>query len=544
MLSSLRFKIRHSALLIVTWSFFVSICSANPTLTGFYPTGAKSGSKSEITVIGSFDVWPVSFWCSNSDVKITPLAKKGVVTIETQKNSPVGPCWIRAYDPKGFSSEKVFFLGNLIELPETEPNDLPGLPQKIKEPTTLSGKLQKPGDVDCYSYSLKKGETLIASVIANQFLQAPMDAVIQVVSPEGFVLAQDHDEKKLDPELIYTAPKTGEYIIRIFAFPSTPDSTIRFAGGDAYNYRLTLTNGPFPIAPWPLATGALDHGTVQLRGWNLSHSKTLHVSPTKNPGESQTLSMPDWGQSVNLLRTREKSISHNESTAKLPLEVPFSISLETNPTQESQKIFIRTKKDKILEIEAKSDSLGWQMSPVVRIRDSNNTLVKTMEPSDLHKDTEGIFSPKQDGIYSMDISDLFGHNSPRHICQFTVRDALPDWDLKTTTESIKLENEKPSELTLNLIGRNNFNNLVEIEAVGLPEGVKMERKQPGKAGDKTITLVFKAKSNFTPGPFQLLTWTGAMPAQKKRVQISRENSTNRPDIWIQMVPTASSKSPG
>lgn len=516
---------------------------SSPTLTGFYPTGAKAGSKTEITVSGTFETWPVSFWCSNPEIKITPLAKKGAISLESPFKAQIGPCWIRAYDAKGFSAEKVIFLGNFSEATETEPNDLPSRPQKIPGPTVLSGKLQKAGDVDCYSYPLKKGETLVASVIANQWLQAPMDAILQVVSPDGFVLAQDHDEKKLDPELVFKAPHTGEFIVRVFAFPSTPDSTIRFAGGDTYIYRLTLTHGPFPIAPWPLAFGAKDQGVVALRGWNLAGVETVPVTPSTLPGEMELLSQPVWAQPVNLLRTRDKSGVLDPSSSKSPLALPISISLDSGPSKKSNVLSFQAKKDKTLEIQAKSDSLGWQMSPVLRIRDTKGTLVQKLEPGELHKDTEGTFSAKSDGIYTMEISDLFGHESPRHLCHLTIRDALPDWGLKAGTDSVKLEGEKPTELPLTLTPKNGFKDQVELEASGLPEGMKMVRKEPGKPGDKTITLVFSAKPISKPGAFQLWGWTKGNPDQKKRILIARENSPNRPDFWIQIVPPEPPKTP-
>ncbi len=533
---AIRSRYLRVGLLLLGLTLVWSKADAATVLTGFYPTGAKLGSKTEIRVSGSFDNWPVSFWCSNPEIKIVPLSKKGTVSLEASNKAQIGPCWIRAYDSKGFSTEKVFFLGNYSESTETEPNDLPASPQKILGPTALSGKLQKAGDVDCYSYSLKKGETLIASVTANQFLQAPMDAILQVVSPDGFVLAQDHDEKKLDPEIVFKAPNTGDFIIRVFAFPSTPDSSIHFAGGDTYNYRLTLTNGPFPIAPWPLAFGAHDKGEVGLKGWNLEGVEPVQVSPTIFSGESEIHWRYNWSQPVNLLRTPEKSVIFPLSSSNLTLTIPVSLSLESRPKMEANVFSFHAIKGKPLDVIAQSDSLGWHMNPVLRIKDSKGGLVQIFEPSTLHKDTEGIFTPKSDGIYTMEISDLFGHHSARHLCHITIRENIPDWDLKAVTDSIKLEHDKPTELTLNLIPKNGFKNLIEMEATGLPEGMKMVRKEPGKPGDKTIALVFSAKPNSKPGAFQLWAWTKGDPGTKRRVQITQENLPTRPDFWIQWIP--------
>lgn len=537
-----RLVILRLILLVLALVFPMSMSEAAPSLTGFFPTGAKVGSKTEITVFGSFENWPVSFWCSNPEIKIVPNAKKGSVTLEVSTKAQSGPCWIRAHDTKGFSPEKVFFLGNLIEATETEPNDLPSRPQKIAGPTVLSGKLQKAGDVDCFSFPLKKGETFVASVVANRFLQAPMDAILQVVSRDGFVMAQDHDENKLDPEIVFKAPETGEFILRVFAFPSTPDSTIRFAGGDSYIYRLTLTNGPFPIAPWPLAFGAKEKGKVGLKGWNLQSDEHFPVNTSNFPGESDLLSRPAWGQSVSLLRPNEKSVVFDQTVKNIPQTIPVSFSLKSGWNRQPNTFTFNANKGKSLEIQAKSGSLGWLMNPVLRIRDEKGTLVQTLEPGALHKDTEGVFTPKTDGKYTMEISDLFGHSSPRHICHLILREALPDWDLKSEVDSVKLEGEKTAELTLSFLSKNGFKDLIELEAVGLPEGMKMTRKDQGKTVEKTITLIFSSKLNSKPGSFQLWAWAKGNPGAKRRVMISQENLPNRADFWIQSIPTDPPKS--
>ena len=97
--------------------------------------------------------------------------------------------------------------------------------------TTVNGRLAKAGDVDGFAVSLTRGQTLVASLEAERPLGSPMDAVLQVVSPEGLVLAQNDDDVGRDPRIVFEAPSTGTYIVRLFAFPAKPDSSIRFAGG-------------------------------------------------------------------------------------------------------------------------------------------------------------------------------------------------------------------------------------------------------------------------------------------------------------------------
>src|SRR5207249_3560288 len=129
---------------------------------------------------------------------------------------------------------------------ESEPNDDPTRPQRIETPrVTVNGKLGRTGDVDGFAVPLKKGQTLVAALEANRRLGAPLDGLLQVVSSQGFVLAENDDAPDRDPLLAFEAPADGTYLVRTFAFPAEPDARIGFAGGDAFVYRLTLTTQGF-----------------------------------------------------------------------------------------------------------------------------------------------------------------------------------------------------------------------------------------------------------------------------------------------------------
>ena len=134
-------------------------------------------------------------------------------------------------------------VGKLPEIIEKESNDTPTTAQTIDDGDSclINGRLKENNDTDSYSMHVDAGRTLVASLVGNTILGSPMDSVLQIVSPEGFVLAQNHDDRGLDPQIVHEIPKTGRYQVRVFAFPSTPNSSIRFAGAAQYVYRLTMT---------------------------------------------------------------------------------------------------------------------------------------------------------------------------------------------------------------------------------------------------------------------------------------------------------------
>src|SRR5262249_43328209 len=88
----------------------------------------------------------------------------------------------------------------------------------------------------------------------------------------------------------FTAERDGAYLVRLFAFPATPDQSIRFAGGDDYVYRLTLTTGPYVDHLLPLAVPR-EESQVEFGGWNLSAKTSAIVPPLS--AEANPLTPPD-----------------------------------------------------------------------------------------------------------------------------------------------------------------------------------------------------------------------------------------------------------
>ncbi len=77
--------------------------------------------------------------------------------------------------------------------------------------STISGRIDPPGERDVFGIALKKGEKRIFS-LESRALGLPLDAVLQVLDAAGKTLAETDDVgKALDPELAFTAPADGKY---------------------------------------------------------------------------------------------------------------------------------------------------------------------------------------------------------------------------------------------------------------------------------------------------------------------------------------------
>src|SRR5262245_8655582 len=275
-------RVGAAAIGAVITLFALPLLAAPPKLNDLFPAGGQRGQSLTITASGSFSAWPPLVWVDRPGVTVVADKDKGKLNVQVAAEAVPGVYWLRVIDGEGGSQLRPFIVGTLPEVAENETNDLPDKPQPVEPRVVINGKLAKSGDLDGFRVNLKAGQTLVASLGANTVLGSPMDAVLQVcelvqrkngsgpaLPAEPFVMAENHDSVGLDPRLAFTAPADGSYLVRVFAFPAMPDSSIRFAGGDDYVYRLTLTTGGFIDHVLPLAQPR-DAAPVLLGGWNLA----------------------------------------------------------------------------------------------------------------------------------------------------------------------------------------------------------------------------------------------------------------------------------
>lgn len=180
---------------------FSGIATADPPKVDYlFPAGAQRGQSLDVTAGGKFEHWPVSATIDRPGLTIECGEDKGKLKLIASESATPGLYWIRLYAAEGATNALPFVVGTLPELEEVEPNNAPSQPQTISSAATVvNGRLGGNNDVDTFAVELTAGATLVAAVDAHETLGSPMDAVLQVLSPEGFVYVLQDDERGLDP---------------------------------------------------------------------------------------------------------------------------------------------------------------------------------------------------------------------------------------------------------------------------------------------------------------------------------------------------------
>jgi hypothetical protein len=484
----------------------VTLVAAPPKVTSLAPTGVQLGTESVFTASGEFSSWPVEAWCDRAGVTIKAEGDKGKFRITAGKEVVPGVGWVRFYNAEGASSLRPLFLDQLPEVEEQEPNDAPEKPQAVASQTIVTGKLAKNGDVDAFLVELKQGETLVASLRAHSILASPMDAVLQIcelrerkissaagIAPqvEAFVLEQNNDAVGLDPQLSAVAPRAGKYLVRVFAFPSEPDSGINFHGGDNYVYRLTITTGGLVEAALPIAGQA---NAAQLFGPGLpveGIAGKLAPGVGFAPGIAGTAVWPEGASAA--------------AQDKLPDGNATLIGRLPNAGAVQSWKFAAQKGDK-RSFRIRSRSLGFPLDGVLTLTDPAGKVLQQVD--DLNKDPDPTlaFNAATEGEHSLSLRDLHRRGGPRFVYWLESL-TQPRFELALAADAFTVGQGKTVEVTVNIDRQANHARPIKLKAVALgggdlPAGITYaEVAADGSA--KMAKLVIAAAADASPGGFPI-----------------------------------------
>lgn len=497
--------------------------AAAPKFTALFPAGGQQGTELDVTVSGTLDPWPLKVHTDSPGLTITPEKDKGKLKISIAADAAPRVHWFRLYNDEGATQPIAFAVGIVPEMNETEPNDDPTKPNKLENsPMTVNGVLSKSEEVDIFAVEAKKGQTLVASLAGNTILGSPMDAVLQLVSADGFVLAQNDDYHGRDPQITYPITVDGTYLVRTFAFPATPDSSIRFSGGSQYVYRLTVTTGGFADVPYPLVVNRSQPGPVSLLGWNLSDQAQAVQLAAPQEGDGQYVSPPEVANSTFIGYVDFPSVVEQAGSEKQEIVPPIAVTGKLATSGEIDTYTIQAKKGDRLQFSVNARSMLLPLDPVITITDASGKVLKEVDDSGRsERDVETDFTAAADGPLHVQVKDLHRRGGERFVYLLKVTPIAPDFSLSLAAEQFTLTPGTPLEVDVTINRRNGFDDEIEILTKGLPEGVKAEpveaeskdtkdegerrgRRRGRSRGDRPVKLKLTAETGPASGVFQIV----------------------------------------
>lgn len=107
-------------------------------------------------------------------------------------------------------------------------NDSRDTAEPVDWPATVNGRFQRAGDEDWFRVTLAEKQRVWIETIAHRFVRSPVDTSLQVFDSQGALVAENDDDATIDPgyesihdfkttdsRILLTAPKSGDYWIRV-----------------------------------------------------------------------------------------------------------------------------------------------------------------------------------------------------------------------------------------------------------------------------------------------------------------------------------------
>jgi hypothetical protein len=495
-----------SAFLLCALCVFVvtPVFAAPPSVTYLFPAGGQRGTTVEVSAGGTFERWPIQVRASNAGITAKAVKEKGKLIVTVAAAVEPGRHWLWLYDDQGASVAQPFMVGTLPEIREHEPNDDARAAQKLPfAAATVNGRFDKPGDVDCYSVSLQKGQTLVADFEGWANLRSPMDAILQVVSADGFVLEQNNDYHGLDPFIAFPAPKDGVYTVRTFAFPAVPDSSIRFAGGESYVYRLTLTTGGYADHPWPLAVARNRPDPVDLVGWNTPPAARRLAVNAGGLARHTAIDQPAVANRINVGVEPHACVVKPDSAEPFRIDPPMTVSGRLARPRAVDEYLLHGKKSQALTIRAESQEWSLPTSAVIRVTDSAGKELGRAEPAGLHSDTELAFSPPADGDYRLTVRDIYADGGPRFAYRLRVAPPEPNFAATVAVDRFAVVAGQVLDLPVVVQRLHGLTGEIAWSVEDLPPGVDATVDM-GKDPAKVMVKLTAKPEATAAGPFRIV----------------------------------------
>jgi hypothetical protein len=475
---------RSSVRTAAVWALLLGWASAAPAqsvglpaprLLTTMPMGGKAGTTFEVAVTGEHleDAEGLLFSDSRISAKAklgpagAPIANRYVVSIAP--DCPTGLYEARVMTRLGISSARIFAVGKLTEVVQSAPNRTLAAARELPLNSVCNGVVADRA-ADYYTFRAKKGQRLIVDCAARG-IDSKLNATVIVADAAGRDLLVERRGGALD----FTAPKDGSYVIKVH--------DLTFQGGPAHYYRLGLWEQPA--------------GTPIVR------------QPATKPVNAFSWPPPGLPEQAPQAEVEPKGAGPQR------ISLPCDLSGRFYPAADVDVYEFEAKKGEEWWVEVASERLGLPTDPAVLVqrvvkgeKGAADRLIDVLELTDIPSpvkvssngyaydgppynagtsDVLGKLVVKEDGLYRLQLSDLFGgtRSEPGHVYRLVIRRAAPDFALVAWALHMELRNgdrnalSKPialrggATMALEVVAfrRDGFDGDIELSMEGLPRGV-------------------------------------------------------------------------
>jgi pre-peptidase len=416
--------------------------------------------------------------------------------IQIAKDAAPGLRYWRLWTSQGATPSMKFVVGDLPEIVEQEIDGDP-VPVKVTLPVTINGRIFPREDVDIWSFTAKKGQSVWCEINAAR-LGSPLEARLEIRDAQGRRLAESDDAHGPDPRLRFIAPADGEYRVHVF--------DAQFQGGQAYVYRLTLTSGPIIEHVFPLGSKRGMTMPLQMTGQGVPTSPTAVAIPA-DAKDSFAFSVDSGGTRSNsvLLDVDDlPEIVELTPAAQQPIVTPVVLNGRIAKPGAENAWIIACKKGAALELDLRAGRVDSPLDGVVSVFDSAGKQLARADAPANQLDPTLNFTPPADGNYTVKVQDRFAsRGGPAFAYRLRIAPPpAPDFRLifaadpraNAGPDAVTVPRNGQAKLKINCERLGGFKEPIVLSAEGLPSGIAMTPATLGP-GQTSVELNFKADAD-------------------------------------------------
>ncbi len=260
--------------------------------------------------------------------------------------------------PAGETAKLPFALDLFAAVPEQEPNDSPVTGQKIQLPATVTGAVDRGGDVDYYRFEARAGQQLGVQALTPP--GSKLEPVLRLTNASGTVLAESTNGL-----LGFTIPRAGIYALGIHdrEYRGDPKMTYRLQVGD-----IPIVTGIFPLG--------LQRGTeadVVLDGVNLGTTRSVRVKVPADAKPGSRVPVPITTSHGAVLGSPSVTVgefpevAHGSDPATVPVPGTANGRIDQPGATETWRFTAKKGQRLILEVNARR--LGSALDSVIEVLD-------------------------------------------------------------------------------------------------------------------------------------------------------------------------------
>lgn len=474
------------------------VCLPAPRLLTISPMGAQVGTTVDVTVTGENIDGATALLFSTPGVTAKPKTGADGKVVANQYTVAIAPdAQVGVHDARlitrlGVSASRAFSVTRLTELTRSKPNQSAETALTLTPNSVCNATMTKRA-VDFYAFDGKKGQRVIVDCAAVG-IDSKLSPVVIVADAQG----RDLVANRIDGVIDFTPPADGKYLVKVHS--------LTFQGGAEHFYRLALMDAP--------ADG-----------------------PAPRQPATRTVSSFSWSGEASGLPVVAEAEPNNEHAQAQKITPPCEITGRFFPAADVDTYEFAGKKGETWWVEVVSERQGLAVNPFVVVQKAADgkftdvaeldDIASPMKPSSNgysydgppydagSTDPLGKVEIKEDGVYHLQIRDLFGgtRTDASHTYKLMVRKAAPDfaltgWALHMTlrngdrnalSKPIALRGGLTTAFEIVVVRKDGFDGEIELAMEGLPEGITATglRIPAGKSkGMMLITAAENAPASF------------------------------------------------